>query len=258
MNTVEYTCNAYPSFGKKYNNEIGVISLTSWKARIDYVSKTLFSLLKQCPEFHVTLVLAEEEFPKMMNDLPENLRLFAKNELVEIMFVKHNYLSFKKVLFALDKYRNIPVISADDDCIYTCNYAQMLYDEWLKHKDCIITNRGLVNVSSYRPFSVSRGPNTLFTYSIMKNAIAAMKSLFENKSIKPFLQKWPLDDSFYSAYYYLNKIKIIDLSKQCFYKFQHKIANNTSALHNSHKCRNEQQIIQQFVKLLSAATNDLS
>lgn len=253
MNTAEY---AYPSFGKKYNDEIAVISLTSWKGRIDYVSKTLFSLLKQCPRFHIVLVLAEEEFPKLMNELPENLRLFVKHELVEIMFVRHNYLSFKKVLFTLDKYRNVPVISADDDCIYTCNYAQMLYDEWLKHKDCIITNRGYVNTTKFHPFNVSRGPNTLFAYNIMKNAIAAIKSLFENKNAKLFLQKWPLDDSFYSAYYYLNKIKIIDLSKPSFFKFQRKIENNASALHNSHRCRDEQQIIQQFVKLLSAMTNN--
>jgi hypothetical protein len=39
----------------------------------------------------------------------------------------------------MDKYRDVPVISADDDCIYTCNYAQMLYDEWCKHNNCVIT-----------------------------------------------------------------------------------------------------------------------
>jgi hypothetical protein len=41
--------NPYPSFGKKYNGEKAIISLTSWKARINTVSKTLFSLLQQCP-----------------------------------------------------------------------------------------------------------------------------------------------------------------------------------------------------------------
>lgn len=30
----------------------------------------------------------------------------------------------------MDKYRDVPVISADDDCIYTCNYAEELYDKW--------------------------------------------------------------------------------------------------------------------------------
>lgn len=126
--------NPYPSFGKKYNGEKAVISLTSWKARINTVAKTLYSLIKQCPGFHIVLVLSEEEFPKMMDELPENLKLFVDNELIEVLWVFRNYKSFKKVLFTMDKYREVPIISADDDCIYTCNYAQELYDVWSKNK----------------------------------------------------------------------------------------------------------------------------
>lgn len=249
MNSKEYAHDEYPSFGKKYGNEIGVISLTSWKARISTVSKTLFSLLKQCPKFHITLVLAEEEFPKMISELPENLRLFVENELIEIMFVKRNYWSFKKVLFTMDKYRDVPVISADDDCIYVCDYAQALYDAWLKHKDCIITNRG----AEYRPYCISRGPNTLFTYNIMKNAIETLKTMFEKQNKKAVLQKSPLDDDYYSAFYHLNNIKIIDLMKPSFYKFQ-STANNSTALHNTHRCNSERALIKQFVDLLKEAS----
>lgn len=133
----EYTRETYPSFGKKYNGEKAIISLTSWKARINTVSKTLFSLIQQCPGFHIVLVLSEEEFPKMCEELPENLMLFVENEMIELMFVYKNYKSFKKVLFTMDKYRDVPVISADDDCIYTCNYAQELYDKWETDKNSI-------------------------------------------------------------------------------------------------------------------------
>ena len=135
----EYTAETYPSFGKKYNGEKAIISLTSWKARINTCSKTLFSLLTQCPGFHIVLVLSEEEFPKMMDELPENLKLFVDNELIEVLWVFRNYKSFKKVLFTMDKYRDVPVISADDDCIYTCNYAQELYDKWEKNKSFCVS-----------------------------------------------------------------------------------------------------------------------
>ncbi len=135
----EYTKENYPSFGKKYAGERGVISLTSWKARINTVSKTLYSLIKQCPGFHIVLVLSEEEFPKMMDEIPANLKLFVKNNLIEVLWVYKNYKSFKKVFFTMDKYREVPVISADDDCVYTCNYAQILYERWLKNKDCRIS-----------------------------------------------------------------------------------------------------------------------
>ena len=42
----EYTRETYPSFGKKYNGERAVISLTSWKARISTCSKTIFFFTK--------------------------------------------------------------------------------------------------------------------------------------------------------------------------------------------------------------------
>jgi hypothetical protein len=131
----EYTRDNYPTFGKKYAGERAIISLTSWKARIDTVSKTLYSLLKQCPGFHIVLVLSEEEFPKMMDEMPSNLKLFVKNDLIEVLWVYKNYKAFKKVLFTMDKYRDVPVISADDDCYYKCNYAQELYDNWMNSKN---------------------------------------------------------------------------------------------------------------------------
>ena len=139
----EYTRDTYPSFGKLYNGEKGIISLTSWKARINTVSKTLYSLVKQCPGFHIVLVLSEEEFPRMTEELPHNLMLFIDNKLIELMFVFKNYKSFKKVLFTMDKYRDVPVISADDGCIYVMNYAQELYDIW---KD---NPKSLVSVKKY-------------------------------------------------------------------------------------------------------------
>ena len=131
--------NPYPSFGKKYSSERAIISLTSWKARINTVSKTIYSLLKQCPGFHIVLVLSEEEFPKMMDELPENLTIFVENELIEILWVYKNYKSFKKLIFTADKYNDVPIISADDGCIYIRNYAEELYQEWIKHPNDIIS-----------------------------------------------------------------------------------------------------------------------
>ena len=135
----EYTRENYPSFGKKYNGEKAIISLTSWRARINTCSKTLYSLLCQCPGFHIVLVLSEEEFPNMIDELPENLKLFVDNELIELMFVYKNYKSFKKILFTMDKYRDVPVISADDGCIYKFNYAEVLYNKWVNNKTAFIS-----------------------------------------------------------------------------------------------------------------------
>ena len=187
----------YESMGKEYAGEKACISLTSWKARINTVSKTLYSLLKMCPGFHIVLVLSKDEFPLMEKELPDNLMLFVENKLIELFWIRPNLKSFKKVLFTMDKYRDVPVISADDDCIYTCNYAQMLYDEWKKNKKCIITNNG--NYKN-KTIKITRGPNTLFFYSVFDNIIEHLDEI--NFLILN-------DDAFYSACYLINKIKII-------------------------------------------------
>lgn len=126
---------------KSYNGEKAIISLTTWKARINTVGKTLYSLIKNCPGFHIVLVLSEEEFPKKEKELPEELMLFVNNDMIEILWVYKNYKAFKKVLFTMDKYRDVPVISADDDCVYLCNYAEELYKKWERNKKYFVSYR---------------------------------------------------------------------------------------------------------------------
>ena len=195
---VEYTRENYPSFGKKYKGEKAVISLTSWTARINTVAKTLYSLVKMCPGFHIMLVLAEEEFPKMIKELPENLMLFVDNELIELMFVRKNYKSFKKVLFSMDKYRDVPVISADDDCIYTCNYAQELYDKWLTDKSSIWSFH-LCKVCHFQ-----HGPTTLYPPKCFND--------FGLKNLTSEIMKTNHDDVYYGCLARKMKIKIKEVS----------------------------------------------
>lgn len=119
---------------KQYNGEKGVVSLTSWKARIEYVYKTINNIYEMCPDFHICLTLSEEEFPD--KKLPQNLIDIANK--FEVIWCGKNYKKHKKVAFALRKYSELPVISADDDCLYTCNYAEELWQEWNKTKHQVI------------------------------------------------------------------------------------------------------------------------
>ena len=77
--------------------------------------------------------------------------VFVENELIELLWVYKNYKSFKKVLFTMDKYRDVPVISADDGLLYKINYAEILYTEWYKNKSAIIT------VEVYKGYKISWG-----------------------------------------------------------------------------------------------------
>ena len=119
---------------KKYNGEKGIISLTSWKARIEYVYKTINNLYEMCPDFHICLTLSTEEFPE--KKLPQSL-VEIQNKF-EVIWCDKNYKKHKKIAFALRKYPELPVISADDDCLYTCNYADELWQEWSRTKHQVI------------------------------------------------------------------------------------------------------------------------
>ena len=119
------------------------IALTSWKKRINTVGLTIFNLMCVCgPEFHIVLTLAEEEFPGKEWELPYDLVLMKKLGLFEILWIKPNYKSFKKVLFAMHKYPMAPIISADDGCIYIDNFAKKLYSIWAAgNRRYIIANK---------------------------------------------------------------------------------------------------------------------
>lgn len=184
----------YSSNGKPYNGEKAIISLTSWKARINTVSKTLYSLLQQCPGFHIVLVLSEEEFPQKEKELPENLMLFVENNLIELLWVYKNYKAFKKVLFTMDKYRDVPVISADDDLLYVNNYAEFLYEKWKTLKTYCI---GL-SATGYEK------QNGLWTAGIWGYAQLFPPKFFNNKDFAIINKIVDLgcidDDTFYNVY----------------------------------------------------------
>lgn len=192
--------NPYPSFGKKYNGEKAIISLTSWKARINTVAKTLYSLIKQCPGFHIVLVLSEEEFPKMMDGLPDMLRLLVNNNLIELLWVYKNYKSFKKVLFTMDKYRDAPIISADDDCIYRFNYAEELYQKYKKY-NCMITETTDVGGGNAYGYATLYPP----TFIVLNSTILLV--------ILQILKKSSHDDFFMRFIREQKKMKLISLHK---------------------------------------------
>ena len=83
-------------------NNYVIISLTSYPLRINYVHKTIKSLLEQTlkPK-KIILWLAESEFPNKNKDLPKNL-LLLKNNIVSIKYYKENIKSYKKLIPTLE------------------------------------------------------------------------------------------------------------------------------------------------------------
>lgn len=116
-----YKLNEVSNFNKNVNRDI-VVTMTSWKKRINNVSKTIVTLLKNTIKPRcIELNLSEEEFQNKEKDLPEDLILLANKEQVNINWVGANTKSFKKLIPTLKKYWNekdLYIFTADDDIIY--------------------------------------------------------------------------------------------------------------------------------------------
>ncbi len=197
---------------KEYQGEKAIISLTSWKARINTVGKTIYSLIKNCPGFHIVLVLSEEEFPKKEEELPKDLMLLSK--YFEILWVYKNYKSLKKVLFTMDKYKTVPIISADDDCLYTYNYAEELYEKYCLNK---------LNVITYKKQNgCTQGPCTLYPPGFLDD-----KTL--EKFYKEYKHYLKSDDAFYFKMCKEKKISILYVHPN---KFPYLFHTDVGALHN--------------------------
>lgn len=203
------------------------IALTSWKKRINTVGLTIYNLFETCgPDYHIVLTLAEEEFPEKERELPRDLMLMNRAGVFEILWCKSNVRSFKKWLFCAAKYPKVPVISADDDCLYTCNYAEELYRKWLKNSNCIITNNGMSKLK----YGVAwgRGPNTLYPPVFIEQIC---KNLNVEKIYALLAQQITEDDSFYGCLAQKFNIPYVDLHVPSFYVFH----DTDAALSSSHE-----------------------
>ena len=99
------------------------ITLTSWKARINFIHKNLENLLtNKIKPKKIILNLALEEFPNKNSELPkEILYLLKKYKNFEIFWVKENNNVFKKLIPTLNRFKNDIIITLDDDILYPSN-----------------------------------------------------------------------------------------------------------------------------------------
>lgn len=126
---------------KNNRNPKIILSLTTFPDRINTVSKTIKTLLNQTlkPD-KVILWLAESQFPKKENELPQELLNLQKFGLT--IDWCEDIRSYKKLIPAIEKYPNDIIITFDDDIYYDNDVVENLYNSYLKHPKCIHANRG--------------------------------------------------------------------------------------------------------------------
>ncbi len=109
-----------------------IISLTSYRPRFRFLHLTLKSLLEQTilPDV-IALWVAESE----IGDLPESV-LSLKDRITVIPC--EDLRSYKKIIPALDRYKNAYIINCDDDLYYPRDLFADLVCGAKKYKNCVV------------------------------------------------------------------------------------------------------------------------
>lgn len=109
-----------------------IVSLTSFPARINSVHFTIQSLLNQSylPK-QIILWLANEQFPNAEKELPEELLKLQDGGIFIIKWCD-DLRPHKKYYYAMQEYADMPIITVDDDVIYSENTVQQLVESYKK------------------------------------------------------------------------------------------------------------------------------
>lgn len=125
-------------------NDKIIISMTSYPARIKFVGKVWFTILKQIkPEYdcHCVLVLSEPEFKNKQKDLPNDLNILINSKQIELIWTKTNILSHKKLMPVLEKYPDDSILVVDDDQYRPDGWLKIFIDDHKKYPKDVIAGR---------------------------------------------------------------------------------------------------------------------
>jgi len=108
-----------------------IISLTSWKKRIQNVPMVIQSILTgtKTPD-KIVLNLSTEEFSLKDKELPTYLLMLKETNKIEINWVKENTKAFKKIIPTMKLYPESIIISIDDDIIYPEFFVEKMVSKY--------------------------------------------------------------------------------------------------------------------------------
>lgn len=202
-------------------NEKVIVSMTSWKKRINNAHKPIEILINNTykPD-KIILNLAIEEFPKKDLELPKSiLRLFKFNNF-EIFWVYKNNNVFKKLIPTINRFKNDLIITIDDDIIYPFDLIENILKNFIKFG----SNKPMSFGNKYSDWIINKtrinshfGACSIVKYEFFNEKLNEMyKETTEelvNENIKCF------DDVLYTYASLINNFKYLRIKNYSIYKY---------------------------------------
>ena len=131
-----------------------IVSLTTYKERLetDNLILVLNKILQQKfnRKIHIVVNLTRYDYQYCSKNL---LNYFKLNN-IEILICKENLKSHLKYFYVMKKYKNLPIITIDDDCLYDEDLLQTLWDSYSNDKTCIHARRCHLMLSDKNNFFI--------------------------------------------------------------------------------------------------------
>ena len=119
-----------------------VVSMTTYKPRLQKsnIVDRVKSLLMQDTKlnFKFVITLYKDDLQYVPAELMYMLRSYKNMELI---VANENLRPHLKYFYVMLKYRNLPIITVDDDVLYENDLFQKLYDNYLKYPNCVSARR---------------------------------------------------------------------------------------------------------------------
>lgn len=114
-----------------------IVSLTSYPYRFKKpdMMTCLKSLVKQ--ETNIPYKIVFNLFEDDIKEMPSELVSYVEENNIEIYHCPLDLRSHKKYYYVMQEYKDIPIITVDDDIVYSKHLVNDLYSSYLKNMNCV-------------------------------------------------------------------------------------------------------------------------
>lgn len=121
---------------KRMNNII--VSVTSYKNRLPYLKDVLLSILNGTMKpYKIVITLCQEDVKYITDELQS---IIDKNN-IEILIAEKDIKPHKKYYYVMKKYPSNPIVTIDDDIVYTPDLIESLYKSYVNYPNAISARR---------------------------------------------------------------------------------------------------------------------
>ena len=115
-----------------------IVSLTSYKERIDSLPKVFDALLGQTKKPGKIVLTIFKDDKKY---LTSKVQKYIDSKKVELILADDNLRPHLKYFYVMKKYKNYPIVTVDDDIIYPSDMIESLFKSYEKNKTVVSARR---------------------------------------------------------------------------------------------------------------------